>query len=90
MLFRIGGIASLHNRSSHSPRAPLPTSALRAVAHEDYAQVPEEGNGAVVEAIRHMLEFALELLDAGNLDDVVNSEYVQSLPWYKSLPTVLS
>lgn len=61
-----------------------------AVARGDHEQVPGEGNGDVVEAIRHMLEFALELLGTGHLSGVVDSEYVQSLHWYKSLPAVLA
>ena len=68
------------------PGRPPPHAAVR----EDHEQVPDEGNGAVVEAIRHMLEFALELLGTGNLSGVVDSEYVQGLHWYKSLPAVLA
>lgn len=59
-------------------------------AHGDYDQVPDEGNGDVVETIRHMLGFALQLLETGSLSDVVDSEYVQGLDWYKSLPAVLA
>ena len=74
---------------SHSPPASLVTAFSHTVVHADREQVPDEGNGGVIGAIRHMLEFSLELLDNMSLSDV-NSEYVQSLHWYKSLPAMLA
>lgn len=56
----------------------------------DYDQVPRKGKGEVFDAVRHMLEFALELLNAGGLDEVVDSTYVRNLHWYSSLPRVLA
>lgn len=84
--------ASHVNRGSCLPRMSLPSRRPppHAAARGDHEQVPDEGNGDVVDAIRHMLEFALELLGTGHLNGVVDSEYVQSLHWYKSLPAVLA
>lgn len=56
----------------------------------DYAQVPEEGRGDVLDAVRHLLELALKLMTTGSLDEEVDSEYVQGLDWYNSSIAVLA
>lgn len=55
----------------------------------DYAQVPGKGKGEVVDATRHLLKFALDLLSAGTIDEVVDSKFVNSLDWYSSIPAAL-
>lgn len=56
----------------------------------DYARVPELGYGEVLDAVRHLLCFALDLLTAGKIDEEVDAEYIHSLEWYNAMPGVLS
>lgn len=56
----------------------------------DHAQVPDEGFGVVLDGVRHLLRFALDLLTVGRLDERVDSEYVQDFGWYHTLPGILA
>lgn len=51
--------------------------------------MPELGFGGVLDGVRHLLRFALDLMTVGFIDDEVNSEYIQELEWYDVLPGVL-
>lgn len=75
-----------------TPICPPLTSNIQqlAVVFTDYAQVPDEGNGGVFDAVRHLLQLALKLMTTGNLDEEVDSEYVQGLDWYNSSIAVLA
>ena len=54
----------------------------------DYTRVPELGFGNVLDAVRHLMCFALDLLER-KIEDV-DAEYINSLAWYRALPEVLA
>lgn len=56
----------------------------------DYAQVPEQGRSQVLDAVRNLLLFALDVLTMGSIDDEVSSAYVQDLGWYHAMPRVFA
>ena len=43
----------------------------------------------MLDAVHHLLCFALDLL-TGNIEDVVDAEYIYSLEWYYILPEILA
>lgn len=55
----------------------------------DYDRVPHLGYGQVIDGVHHMLHFALDLLTIGKIDEVVDSEYINGLEWYRALSGVL-
>lgn len=55
----------------------------------DHARVPELGFGDVLDGVRHLLRFALDLLTVGRIDEIVDPEYVQDLDWYDTLPGIV-
>lgn len=55
----------------------------------DRSRVPELGFGGVLDGVRHLLRFALDLMTVGLIDDEVSSEYIQELEWYNALPGIL-
>ncbi|CAM9571173.1 unnamed protein product [Ascophyllum nodosum] len=56
----------------------------------DYARVPDLGYGDVLDAVRHLLRLALDLMTAGRIDEDVDAEYIHALEWYHTLPNVLA
>lgn len=48
--------------------------------------MPELGFTDVLDGVCHLLTFALDLLTVGLIDEQVDSEYVQGLEWYRTLP----
>ena len=56
----------------------------------DYARVPDLGYGDVVDAVRHLLCFALDLMTVGKIDEKAGAEYIHALEWYHTLPDVLA
>lgn len=61
-----------------------------AASHAEYGYVPALGYGEVTDAMHRLLHFALDLLTAGRLDEIVDREYIYNLEWYEGLPSVLS
>ena len=43
-----------------------------------------------MDAVHHLMYFALNLMTSGRIDDVVDAEYINSLEWYHSLPEILA
>lgn len=52
--------------------------------------MPELGFVDVLDGVRHLLTFALDLLTVGLIDEQVDSEYIQGLEWYGTLPGILA
>ena len=44
----------------------------------------------MMDAVHHLMYFALNLMTSGRIDDVVDAEYINSLEWYHSLPEILA
>ena len=55
----------------------------------DHACVPEPGFGDVLDGVRHLLRFALDLLTVGRIDESVDADYIQHFEWYDTLSGVL-
>ena len=43
-----------------------------------------------MDAIHHLMCFALDLMTSGRIDDVVDAAYINSFEWYHSLPEILA
>lgn len=56
----------------------------------DFARVPELGFGDVLDGVRHMMSFALDLMTPGKIEEDVDAEYIDSFEWYHTLPEVLA
>ncbi|CAM9827660.1 unnamed protein product [Ascophyllum nodosum] len=56
----------------------------------DYARVPDLGYGDVLDAVRHLMCFALDLMTPGKIDERADPEYIRALEWYHTLPDVLA
>ena len=56
----------------------------------DRSRMPELGFVDVLDGVRHLLTFALDLLTVGLIDEQVDSEYIQGLEWYGTLPGILA
>ena len=56
----------------------------------DRARVPQLGGGDVLDGVRHLLSFALDVLTPGQIDREVDTEHIQSRAWYNTLPGVLA
>ena len=56
----------------------------------DYERVPELGYCDAIDAVNHLMCFALNLMTSGRIDDVVDAEYINSLEWYRTLPDILA
>lgn len=56
----------------------------------DYARVPDQGYGDVLDGVRCLLLFALDLLTVGRIDQQVDSAYVNALEWYHTLSEVFA
>ena len=52
--------------------------------------VPQLGHGNVLDAVRHLMHFAFDLLKPGRIEEHVNAEYITSLEWYNTLPEILA
>lgn len=52
--------------------------------------MPGLGFTDVLDGVRHLLSFALDLMTVGLIDQEVDSEYIQGLEWYHTLPGVLA
>jgi len=52
--------------------------------------VPQLGHGDVLDAVHHLMLFALDLLTPGRIEVDVNAEYIHSLYWYDNLPDILA
>lgn len=52
--------------------------------------VPALGFGDVLDAVRYLMCFALDLMTPGRLEEIVNAEYVDSLEWFHTLPEILA
>lgn len=80
----------------HSSSPPLFTWPLISISAwtfgiiPDYAVVPSQGHNDVLDAVHHLLTFALDLLTPGSLEDVADSAYVRNLDWYEELPSILA
>ena len=46
--------------------------------------------GDELDAVYHLMCFALDLLTLGGIEIVVDAEYINSSEWYHSLPKMLS
>lgn len=56
----------------------------------DRARVPHLGQNDVLDGVHHLLSFALDLMTVGYIDQEVDSEYIQGLAWYHTLPGILA
>lgn len=56
----------------------------------DFARVPELGFGGVLDGVRHMMSFALDLMTPGKIEEDVDAEYINGFEWYHTLPEVLA
>lgn len=81
-------LACCSNRSSLN--TPVSPAAALVRSQPDYECVPPLGYGDVLDAVHHLLHFALQLLTAGRLDEIVDSEYIDNLEWFDDLSRVLS
>lgn len=52
--------------------------------------MPPLGLGEILDAVHHLLDFALQLLTAGRLDEIVDRDYMDNLEWFEELSDVLS
>ena len=43
-----------------------------------------------MDAVHHLMCFALDLMTSGRIDDIVDAEYINSLEWYRTLPEILA
>eukprot|EP00903_Cladosiphon_okamuranus_P008033 g7749.t1 len=66
-----------------------PPDTLFGPSAEDYARVPKPGFGRVVDAVRNLLLFSLEVLTIGGIDGEVDAQYVRSLEWFDTISQVL-
>lgn len=55
----------------------------------DHARVPALGFGEVLDGVRHLLSFALDLLTVGRIDEEVDADYIHNFEWYRTLPEIL-
>ncbi|CAM9827730.1 unnamed protein product [Ascophyllum nodosum] len=67
-----------------------PPDILFGPTEADYARVPHLGYGGVLDAVRHLLCFALDLMTPGKIDKEVCAEYIHALEWYHTMPDVLA
>ena len=44
----------------------------------------------MIDAVHHLMCFALDLMTSGRIDDVVDAEYINSLEWFRTLPDILA
>lgn len=51
--------------------------------------VPALGFGGVLDAVRYLMCFALDLVTPRRLEETVNAEYITSLQWYHTLSAIL-
>lgn len=47
------------------------------------------GYGDVLDSVRHLLSFALDILAVGSTHDEVDPEYIKRLEWYSRLSKIL-
>lgn len=52
--------------------------------------VPALGFGGVLDAVRYLMCFALDLTTPRRLEEIVNAGYIRSLQWYHTLPEILA
>lgn len=51
--------------------------------------MPQLGCGPVEDAVHHILLLALRVHTTGDIDEVVDGDYVTGMPWYHGLSDVL-
>ena len=88
---RTGGYTSFHGNLTRARLLPIRffTAPDRGDCL-DYARVPDLGYGDVLDAVRHLLCFALDLMTPGKIDEKADAEYIHALEWYHTLPDVLA
>lgn len=52
--------------------------------------VPGLGHGDVLDAVHHLMHFALDLLTPRRIEEHVDAEYITSMEWYDTLPEILA
>lgn len=56
----------------------------------DYTYVPAFGQSGVLNAVRYLTCFALDVLAVGSVEEILTSELVTCLHWYDELPRILA